>query len=671
VVHIILIHGVGGARSASDWIGPLNLRLDGMGYPTIAEPHETIIAPSYEGLFAAREEKCPPDTYAKPTDRVVFEQRLEYAARQKALERIVRPHADAADVWGVGDIPPVVINPLADLAEYFHFEDVRTYIDTAAVRNAVWQKVLADIPKSGRAVIIGHSLGSVVAAGLLRRLPANLTVELFVTVASPLSYPRYRQHLGSLWDGFPYGRVLRWINVYSPWDGITGGRGISQDVDDAIDVCAHVDGAHSLEAYMSHPALVAAVAAAIFPTPDDSKPGADIPARRIHPSWYPLLLGTAFTKQLAKSLPSDDWRKYLRLEAARREVATRAVADIADKRAERSAFIQQLHDLGVTPDAQRVHDHPLADGRYPTFQDLISGAAALLAGEWTDEQLLPLAVGLMLQPLVTPFDIQADNNRRRAALELTLNVVRGTRGNLADQTYAEQVRKSLEWAKDRLANGGKFPWGTVLIASGLAVLAATGVGLAVAAPAGLAGAAVVTSTLAAFGPGGMVGGLLTLSAMTGTAGILGTLGVSMTLQDSAGGAKTTTLTEQTGAELASLPPDTLAVTLTGMLAVVHVQASLDFTSTAAFVREAVTIAQDRVVAEHQQHDEIAPDTDGTKQWAKKIKLLTRALNALDLLTEAPEVDQLITARKAIESGKRPAILPSPQPPALPGGAEQP
>jgi hypothetical protein len=107
------------------------------------------------------------------------------------------------------------------------------------------------------------------------------------------------------------------------------------------------------------------------------------------------------------------------------------------------------------------------------------------------------------------------------------------------------------------------------------------------------------------------------------------------------------------------------VTLTGMLAVVHAQSKLDFDSTERFVRAAATVAHDLAVAELQQHEEIAPDSDGTKTWARKVTLLTRALKALDLLTDAPEVDGLVTARKAIESGKRPAILPAKERPAVP------
>jgi hypothetical protein len=246
----------------------------------------------------------------------------------------------------------------------------------------------------------------------------------------------------------------------------------------------------------------------------------------------------------------------------------------------------------------------LADGRAPTYHDLTDGAAAILAGVWSDAELLAFAVGLMFQPLVTPFDVEADSKRRRKALELTLNVIRGPRGNLADQIDADQVKTSLDWTKGQLSGGRSFPWGTVLIASGLALLAATSVGLAVAAPAGLAGAAVVTSTLAAFGLGGMVGGLLTLSAMIGTAGVLSGLGVAATLRGTASARNVVSATARTGAELAQLPPETLTVTLAGMVAVVHVHPKLGFDSTETFVRAAIAVGRDLAVAEHQQH--VAP-----------------------------------------------------------------
>lgn len=636
MVQLVLIHGVGGPNPTSEWLEPLNTRLEQLGFgSTISERADTIIAPDYSGLFGSTDAPVVADTYKAPDEKVLFQQRLDYALRQKALERAVRLHHERSDVLGFMDVPLGVANSSLVLVEQFGFQDATRFRQESAVRNAIWRHVISKMPNSGPVIIIAHSLGSVVAAGLLRRLPPRVTVELLVTIGSPLPFPRYRSPLAPLSSDFPYSRVLRWLNVYSPWDAITGGRGLSAAMGQVVDVCTHIDGDHALEAYMSCPAVAAAVGSVAFGTESDSEiavAGGAPPARRMHDSWRPLLIGTAFTWQLSKSLPSGEWRAHRRLEAARDETARRAVDDIEIKRRRRTDSIKQLREMGATVKADEVDDHPLADGRYPTFRDLTVGAAALLHGTWNDEELVSFAVGLMIQPLVAPFDIQANLQRRTQALELTLNVVRTQPGNLAHKTYAERVRKSVEWAQDRLKDSKAFPWGTVLVGTGLVLLAATGVGLAVAAPAGLYGAAVVTSTLAAFGPGGMVGGLLTLAALTGTVGGLGTLGVAIELDESARPGAQAAAAAESGIELAAADVETLRVTLAGMLAVVHAQSGLDFESTEPLVRIVLDNALDTAHAEHRIHAEIAPDTKGTTAWVRKVTLLERALSALDTLT---------------------------------------
>lgn len=673
MVQVVLLHGVGGSQPQSDWVTPLNARLSGMGAPTLTEPPDKIVVCSYGDLFTnASEGTEPPDTCPKVGDREALQQRLEFWARQKELERIVRPYAESSDIVGLHDVPDFLAHPLADLIEFMAFDRVRSYIEKPALRFAIWRRVLAQMPKSGHVILVAHSLGSVVAAGVLRRLPPDVTVDLLVTIGSPLGIPRYRSRLEALTASFPYERVQRWLNIHGLRDLITGGRGVSAGIPAAVDVAIQTP-SHSLGAYMSHPALAAAIRAVAFPPPDtageptSARGGHGTLARPMHPAWFPLLLGTAFTWQVAKALPPGEWPQYLRLEAARSEVARRAVADIGDQRGRRAQAISAMRENGVSLAAAQLHDHPLADNRYPTLADLTTGAASILRGAWSDDDLLPFAVGLMLQPLVEPFDIQASLTRRSAALVLTLNVVRDHRGNLADQTYAEQVRRSVEWSQGRLADN-KFPWGTVLIAGGLVVLAATGIGLVAAAPAGLAGAAVVTSTLAAFGPGGMVGGLVTLGALTGSAGALGALGVSAEID--AGGTESVraaAAAARTAADLAPLTPESLTVTLTGMLAVIHAQTNLDgFRNTEPFVRAVITGALDSVRAEHVLHEQIAPGSEGTKRWARKVTLLERAISALDTLTAIPDVEARITVRKALETGHRPAELPETLPhPELP------
>jgi hypothetical protein len=98
----------------------------------------------------------------------------------------------------------------------------------------------------------------------------------------------------------------------------------------------------------------------------------------------------------------------------------------------------------------------------------------------------------------------------------------------ARQLIAEGVIAAVKESKAVLQETG-FRWGPVLITAGIGLLAATGVGLAIAVPAGLAGAAAIASTLATFGPGGMVGGIATLTALTGAASVMTGVGVAVEL----------------------------------------------------------------------------------------------------------------------------------------------
>lgn len=74
---------------------------------------------------------------------------------------------------------------------------------------------------------------------------------------------------------------------------------------------------------------------------------------------------------------------------------------------------------------------------------------------------------------------------------------------------------------------GGDDWNKLLLgAVGIALVAAGPVGLMLAAPVGLAGGAAITASLAAFGPGGMVGGMALAGGLVG-AGSAFTAGAAM------------------------------------------------------------------------------------------------------------------------------------------------
>ncbi len=83
---------------------------------------------------------------------------------------------------------------------------------------------------------MAHSLGSIVTADVLMRLPPAVTVDLLVTVGSPLAFQRYRKYSAGLGSNFPYGRVHRWLNIYELNDLVTAGRGIAGTIPQALDV---------------------------------------------------------------------------------------------------------------------------------------------------------------------------------------------------------------------------------------------------------------------------------------------------------------------------------------------------------------------------------------------------------------------------------------------------
>lgn len=111
--------------------------------------------------------------------------------------------------------------------------EVRYYLTEPTLAAEVRALVRDDFT-SATSVVIGHSLGSVIAYDLFRREEVGTgrtpgsAVRTFVTCGSPLGVPTVRRLMG-ITDG-EHLRLpdhIEWVNVYDPDDFITGGAGLS------------------------------------------------------------------------------------------------------------------------------------------------------------------------------------------------------------------------------------------------------------------------------------------------------------------------------------------------------------------------------------------------------------------------------------------------------------
>jgi hypothetical protein len=609
---VVFLHGASGPEGEASWLGPLNLRLAQLGHSRFDPGHDRITSPAYlKELRLGMPGPEPARTWSKGDETDHQRSRLRYVERQDELSRVGR-------AWERSGAGPVVSWLPDDLADdgwvtrvgirFVHA--ARRYQHDPDCRWAAQRAVLDQLPRSGSIILIAHSLGSVIAVDLLTKLPPGLTVDLLLTIGSPLAIKR----LGDPgFDAeFPYDRVRGWINLYDPGDIVTVGCGVGRRFPTACDITVETGQSHNAAAYLSNPAAAAVIGHHSFGAKAAIRPASL--QRRLHPAWQPLLLSFAYSNQLSSCAESQEWLFKARVDTARALLARRTVADVRAKR-------QQLFEER----AVRLEDSPVGDGRFPDEDDLLHHAADLVRHTWSDEALLSLAVGLEMSPPLHPFDVKISEQQRHVALLNTLSRVRAGDGEVTVTEFAEAVRDGVRAGESAVKESG-FPWGTVLITGGLVLLSLTGVGLAVAAPAGLAGAAVITGTLAAFGPGGMIGGLITIATLTGVGAAATGIGVAVgTADDPEVVERARRLAVE---ELSTMPVAALRNAVAGVLAVVDAQRRLRFESTGDLVEEMLTSALDLVRAEHSLHEAVAPDRSGTREWRKKVQVLERALEWL-------------------------------------------
>lgn len=490
---LLFLHGVGTGDPDDIWRTQLSAGLSAVGHPGLDDTE--VIAPKYAHLLKGSGAKAllPPRTVAGLSGEEARTHRREFERRISAVEfRLGRATMGAGYIGGDAIVDFAVGIPF--------FEQARNYLQNPSIRAAVLNRILNDIPESGELVIVGHSLGSVIAADVLTRLPIGTRVVGMVTVGSPLASATFG--VDKLRDTLrePPKNLDWWVSFWDGLDPVAARRGVSSAFPWMIDfrvptVTLNPLAAHQAANYLNRDDVAEAVGFALFGSKSHeiapSERSLDLP---LNAAETIALLALRLSHLINAELEGEVKHRHA---GAIRAVQSKAIEALKDHRAEsRQPLPSAIASLSVD----------LSDSRS------MAAEPSPLTHLTKEQAVVPLVV-LAAENIILPFEISVDQRKRQAAMEnLTAELGLTTR-------FGKDLFTAAKEARDALAGNSStnlwIKWGAVSVGA-VAVIVATG-GLALAAAPGVAGAAAITSALAAFGPGGMIGGLLSAGALV-TAG---------------------------------------------------------------------------------------------------------------------------------------------------------
>ncbi|ALG85275.1 hypothetical protein [Gordonia phthalatica] len=488
-MRILYLHGVGLGDPATGWFDGLNRGLVAIQARPVDESE--IIAPQYRDLLKVPEIESvhPPITYTVVDDR---DARRAFERRQGQVELLVRDFQEVR-AFGLGRLPDSVVNglqeSLLDSAPLDVLKQVKNYLTDEGLRGAVLQRILDDLDGDvDEIVLIGHSLGSVIAIDLLDHLPESVHVRRFITVGSPAGTPALYRNSQRILKRFPYSRVDDWSNFLDPLDGVTAGRGLATIFPGAQDFSVRGASTHRAFDYLSQPAIATLVDRALHPGPDGARRVST--ARRLTDNELTVLVTLHFADAVGLHIP---------------------------KRATRERYqdaLSVVRDLYVSDLLEQAETHQLP----PELTTLSEGKLPRLPRIWDLSEVISRVVVLAYSNLVSPYEIDTG--------DAAFGAISAIMNHLGYSTEtAEQVCEAVESVNahlDRRARwlGPRSRW--ALAAAGVALLAAGPVGLAVAGGVGAVGVAAISGGLATASTASIAaaGGLAMLSGIAGTAGMV-------------------------------------------------------------------------------------------------------------------------------------------------------
>lgn len=487
---LLFLHGVGTGDQEDEWKGALEGALVSLGYPGLDAAQ--VLAPKYPHALRGVDDKDPlPELTIKAlTGDASKKNRRDFERREGAIEILVGRHDRGTGRPGANVIAEGSLNlPI--------FVQANNYIKNTPIRSYVLNRILRHLPDSGRLVIVGHSLGSVIATDLVRRLPSGIEVVGLVTIGSPLANPGF--HIEGLRGTLkePPTNLGWWVNFWSSDDPVTSYRGISSAFPWMIDCRIRTTfdlHAHDAAAYLTNEAVAAAIGYALSGSQSKElvavEKGVDIP---LDPVETMALIALRYAYLTQTKLTGDQEERYAN---ALRQVQAQTY-DLLRERNAREGRPMPSSIAGLAVDLTDPQSVAAEPGRIYCL---------------SKEDAVLYLTATVSTNVIRPFEITVAKETQREALEdLTVEMGLGRQFGIDAFAAAEEAGKALAGH-----DGGWIKW-VALGVGAAAIVAATG-GLALAAAPGVAGAAAITSALAAFGPGGMIGGLLTAGTLVSAGG---------------------------------------------------------------------------------------------------------------------------------------------------------
>lgn len=479
---IVFLHGIGNGDPEHGWLDGLNDALRAAGHPVIDE--RMVIAPRYASLLNTEglKAKEPKEHKGKRGGR----SRRDFELRQAEVRRLLQ-HDSRVTTFGFGRVPDALAGAARNFGAknlpVFDLPMVKRYVNDDGCRATILGFLREQLPTRGEIILIGHSLGSVIAIDLLDQLPPNLRVRRFITIGSPANCAELHARRKHLLNKVPYDLVDDWSNFFSYGDPVPMGRGLAAMFPGAQDFAVSLGPmVHAAKRYLSQPSIVRLIADVLYPPKDLIPAGSDIVVR-LGDDELVHLVKLHFAWILLNHIADSDRRN--RFQGALTTVQHDVIAHLRQRAIDGIPMPAEFHALLSNPGRP-----PHVPQNRLELRDTVSLLIMLTATNFID-----------------PYEIDTEDAARKAVPDM-LAKVGFSRG------YAAQIHTALDDVDDAVTGRGGLPLGKIgIAAAGLALMAAGPIGLAVAAPAGAFGGAAITGALAAFGPGGMIGGLSMLGGL--------------------------------------------------------------------------------------------------------------------------------------------------------------